>query len=62
MIFEDKDATNPNLNWFLNNIIVSNYNIKLLIRARKKEKYFTLIFEIVIEKYLLFEFWGPLTV
>ena len=38
MIFGDKKMTNPNLNLFLNNIIVLSY-----IRAKKNELIFFLI-------------------
>ena len=35
MIFEDSETTNPNLNLFLNNIIVLSYSIEHLFRTRR---------------------------
>ena len=55
MIFEDKATKNPNLNLFLNNIIVISY----LLELKKQENSFFLNLGTVFEKSLFFELWEP---
>ena len=50
MIFEDKETTDPNMNLFLNDIIVLSYHSEL----KKKGKFYFFNFETVSEKSLIF--------
>ena len=55
MILGDKETTNPNLNLFLNNMIV----FKLLIRAQKKKIIFFKILKQSLKNPYFLNFGGP---
>ena len=55
MFFEDKEATNPNLNLFLNYIIVLSY----LLELKNKENSFFLILKQSLKNPYFLNFGGP---